>query len=64
MVSVIRLASYEDFLSEGSERCEEVTVRGTEWILRGARNLRVEQFLFASTMLVHAPAEPGGPKTE
>ena len=61
IVSVIHLAAYYDFLGEPSPLYEEVTVRGTERLLRGLQELefRTEQFLFSSTMLVHKPAEPG-----
>jgi nucleoside-diphosphate-sugar epimerase len=34
-------------------------VRGTEWLLHGLRDFEVEQFIFASIMLAHAPCEPG-----
>lgn len=34
-------------------------MRGTERLLRGLRDFAVEQFIFVSTMLVHAPCEPG-----
>lgn len=36
-----------------------MTVRGTERLLRGLQRFYVEQFVFSSTMLVHAPCEPG-----
>lgn len=61
VVSVIHLAAYYDFFGAPSPKYEEITVRGTERLLRGLRDggFRVEQFLFSSTMLVHKPAEPG-----
>ncbi len=34
-------------------------MRGTERLLHGLRDFEVEQFIFSSTMLVHAPCEPG-----
>lgn len=34
-------------------------MRGTERLLNGLRDFEVEQFIFASTMLAHAPCEPG-----
>ena len=57
--SVIHLAAYYDFSGEPSSQYEEVTVRGTQRLLRGLQEFEVEQFIFSSTMLVHAPGEPG-----
>ena len=61
IASVIHLAAYYDFLGKPSTKYEEITVRGTERLLRGLRTLKfaVEQFVFSSTMLVHGPVEPG-----
>lgn len=57
--SVIHLAAYYDFSGEPSPLYDEVTVAGTERLLRALRDFRVEQFVFSSTMLVHAPCQPG-----
>ncbi len=59
IASVIHLAAYYDFSGEPSEKYEEITVRGTERLLRELKDFQVEQFVFSSTMLVHAPCEPG-----
>lgn len=61
VISVIHLAAYYDFFGEPSAKYDEITVRGTERLLRELheQNLSVEQFVFSSTMLVHRPAEPG-----
>jgi nucleoside-diphosphate-sugar epimerase len=59
IASVIHLAAYYDFSGEPSPLYEKVTVRGTERLLLGLRDFEVEQFIFSSTMLVHAPCEPG-----
>ena len=59
IASVVHLAAYYDFAGEPSPLYEEITVRGTERLLRGLREFEVEQFIFSSTMLVHAPCEPG-----
>ena len=61
IASVIHLAAYYDFLGTPSPKYEEVTVRGTGRLLHGLRDLgfTVEQFVFASTMLVHRAGEPG-----
>jgi nucleoside-diphosphate-sugar epimerase len=59
IASVIHLAAYYDFAGDPSPKYEEITVRGTERLLRRLRSFRVEQFAFSSSMLVHAPCEPG-----
>lgn len=57
--SVIHLAAYYDFSGEPSPLYDDLTVRGTERLLHALRDFSVEQFVFSSTMLVHAPCEPG-----
>jgi len=64
IASVIHLAAYYDFSGEPSPKYEEVTIRGTERLLRHLQEFHVEQFVFSSTMLVHAPTEPGRPINE
>lgn len=64
IASVIHLAAYYDFSGEPSPKYTEVTVRGTERLLRRLQAFQVEQFVFSSTMLVHAPTVPGQPITE
>jgi nucleoside-diphosphate-sugar epimerase len=59
IASVIHLAAYYDFSGAPSEKYETITVRGTERLLRGLRGFEVGQFVFSSTMLVHAACEPG-----
>jgi DNA ligase D-like protein (predicted polymerase) len=59
LASVIHLAAYYDFSGEPSPLYEQITVRGTERLLRLLRTARAEQFVFSSTMLPHAPCEPG-----
>ena len=59
IASVIHLAAYYDFSGEPSPKYEEITVQGTGRLLRGFQSFKVEQFVFSSTMLVHAPCEPG-----
>jgi nucleoside-diphosphate-sugar epimerase len=59
IASVIHLAAYYDFSGEPSEKYQTVTVQGTERLLRELRQFQVEQFVFSSTILVHAPCEPG-----
>jgi nucleoside-diphosphate-sugar epimerase len=55
IASVIHLAAYFDLSGEPDPRYEEVTVRGTERLLAALESFTVEQFVFVSTMLVHAP---------
>lgn len=64
ITSVIHLAAYYDFSGEPSPEYEEITVRGTQRLLRGLRDFQVDQFVFSSTMLVHAPSRPGQRITE
>jgi nucleoside-diphosphate-sugar epimerase/osmotically-inducible protein OsmY len=59
IASVIHLAAYYDFSGEPSPEYDEITVRGTHRLLRELKRFTVEQFVFSSTMLVHAPCEPG-----
>jgi nucleoside-diphosphate-sugar epimerase len=64
IASVIHLAAHYDFSGEPSPLYESVTLRGTERVLRYANQLDVEQLVFSSSMLVHAPAAPGQRITE
>lgn len=64
IASVIHLAAYFDLTGEPSPMYEAITVKGTERLLRALQAFTVEQFVFTSTMLVHAPTEPGRPINE
>lgn len=66
LASVIHLAAYYDFTGAPSPLYEKVTVGGTRKLLRLLREsgLVSEQFVFASTMLVHSPTAPGRPINE
>ncbi len=59
IASVIHLAAYYDFSGEDNQLYEDLTVQGTERLLRELQSFQVEQFIFSSTMLVHAPCQPG-----
>jgi nucleoside-diphosphate-sugar epimerase len=59
LASVIHLAAFFDFSGEPNPLYEMVTVQGTRRLLNGLKRFQVEQFIFSSTMLVHAPCEPG-----
>ncbi len=59
LASVLHLAAYYDFSGEPSRNYDDITVKGTQRLLRALQAFHVEQFVFSSTMLVHAPCEPG-----
>ncbi len=62
IASVVHLAAYYSFSGDPSPLYEKVTVRGTERLLKALQPLQVEQFIFSSTMLVHAPSPGRGEK--
>jgi nucleoside-diphosphate-sugar epimerase len=59
IAAVVHLAAYYDFSGEPSPLYDEITVRGTARLLRSLRAFDVEQLVFSSSMLVHAPCDPG-----
>jgi nucleoside-diphosphate-sugar epimerase len=59
LASVVHLARYFDYSGRPNPLYEKVNVQGTEALLFALKRFDVEQFVFASTMLVHAPTEPG-----
>lgn len=61
IASVIHLAAFFDFSGESDPRYDEVNVRGTQKLLAALQSFEVEQFIYPSTMLVHAPSQPGVP---
>ena len=61
IASVIHLAAFYDFSGEPHRAYQEVNVRGTQKLLRALQSFKVDQFIYASTMLVHAPGSPGRP---
>jgi nucleoside-diphosphate-sugar epimerase len=64
IASVIHLAAYFDMTGEPNPLYRTVNVQGTERLLEALHGFDVEQFVYASTMLVHAPTEPGEPIDE
>ena len=56
IASVIHLAAYYDITGDPNPLYDKVTVQGTRRLIDGLRSFDVEQFVFASTMLVHKPA--------
>jgi nucleoside-diphosphate-sugar epimerase/uncharacterized membrane protein len=59
IASVIHLAAYFDFSGEDHPLYRELNVEGSARLLRALQAFQVGQFVFSSTMLVHAPAAPG-----
>ena len=57
--SVIHLVAYYDFTNEESPLYRALTVEGTRSLLRALQAFDVEQFIYASSMLVHRPCRPG-----
>lgn len=64
IVAVIHLAAYYDLSGDPNPMYDKVTVEGTRNLVRALRGMQVDQFVFASTILVHAPTEPGRPIDE
>ena len=60
IASVVHLVAYFDQTGEDNPLYRSVNVEGTRNLLRALQPFDVEQFLYASTMLVHAPCQPGG----
>ena len=64
IASVIHLAAFYDFSGEPHPLYDEVNVKGTRRLLQTLQTFDVDQFIYASTMLVHAPTVPGQPINE
>jgi nucleoside-diphosphate-sugar epimerase/uncharacterized membrane protein len=62
--AVIHLAAYFDFSGEEHPLYSKLNVEGTRLLIRQLKNFRVERFIYASTILVHQPGEPGLPVNE
>lgn len=56
--SVIHLAAYYSFSGQPSPKYDEITVRGSQNLIEELSQFDIEQFIFSSTMLVHAPQHP------
>lgn len=56
LVSVIHLAAYYDTTGKSNPKYDAVNVQGTRRLLAALQTLKPEQFVFASTLLVHAPS--------
>ncbi len=57
--AVVHLAAYYSFEGKHPELYDKVTVEGTRRLLKGLQGFEVEQFIFASTILIHKPSKPG-----
>ena len=55
IASVVHLAAYYDITGEPNPLYDEITVQGTRRLIDALKDFEVEQFVFASTMLVHKP---------
>lgn len=53
IASVIHLAAYFDITGDPNPLYEKITVQGTRRLIEGLKGFELEQFVFASTMLVH-----------
>jgi len=62
IASVIHLAAYYDTTGEDNPKYDQVTVQGTRRLLGQFKAFETEQFVFSSTMLVHAPSPEKGVK--
>lgn len=59
LASVIHLAGYDDFTGEDDPLYRTLNVDGTRRLLDGLQRFRVDQFVFASTMLVERAGRAG-----
>jgi nucleoside-diphosphate-sugar epimerase len=59
IASVIHLIAFFDFSGMPNPLYRTVNVEGTRRLLHALRELDVEQFVYASTILVHSPCKPG-----
>jgi nucleoside-diphosphate-sugar epimerase/uncharacterized membrane protein len=64
IASVIHLAAYYDTTGEDNPRYDAVTVQGTRRLLAALKRLKTEQFVFSSTLLVHAPSPQKGARID
>ena len=60
IASVIHLAAYYDTTGKENPKYDAVTVQGTRRLLEALKKFRTEQFVFSSTLLVHAPSPEKG----
>ena len=59
IAAVIHLIAFFDSTGEDNPLYQTVNVEGTQRLVQGLQEFEVERFIYASTMLVHAPGRPG-----
>lgn len=59
IAAVIHLVAFFDFSGEPSPLYQQVNIDGTGNLLDALEGFAVERFIYASTMLVHEPQDPG-----
>ena len=59
IASVIHLAGYFDFTGKDDPLYHSLNVDGTRRVMEQLKRFRVEQFIYAGTMLVHEAVKPG-----
>ena len=64
IASVIHLAANYDTSGEDNPKYDAVTVQGTRRLLEALKAFETGQFVFSSTMLVHAPSPDRGVKID
>lgn len=64
MSSIIHLADYVSVTLKDSPLYDKITVQGTGRVLRAVHQFNCEQFLYGSTLFVHAPCVIGTKITE
>lgn len=64
LAAVIHLAAFYEFSDAPNRLCGAVNVQGTALLTQALRGFEVQQFIDASTMLVHAPSRPDQPIDE
>lgn len=57
IASVVHLAAYYDISGDPNPLYEQITVQGTRRLIDALQSFEVEQFIYASTMLVHKPTD-------
>src|SRR5215207_2806856 len=60
----IHLAAYYDTSGEENPKYDAITVQGTRRLLDSLKTFETEQFIFSSTLLVHAPSRGRGVKID
>ena len=60
VAAVVHLVAFFDFSGQPNPLYEKVNEQGTRNLLKALEQMEIERFIYASTMLVHEPTEPGG----